>query len=200
MSDAEDEFRRPDDTARDTRLASKIILASPQATALNSLDFRKASLSLEALAQGPGASKLLGLTINDSLGSDVDWHVLTDWSGWQTLQCFSLINTHASDVLDPALWELFDDAPDLHELRLNGTGSSTVVQRLAQHPSLCRRLDRIDLEHCNLTDEAIDELGQNPNLVGLIRLELRQNPQVTRDAIARLRSVSRLSKTTIMGP
>jgi hypothetical protein len=186
---------QPDDSARDPARIDHAI-QSPLFGALAQLECRNCVVSLERLAAARATAKLAVLLLHQSLSRKPDWKQLQAWPALTTLQILAVTGeTLVGD--DPALWELLERCPVLHELDLSGSASPAVVSRLAEHPAVTGRLDRLVLYRCYLDDAAIDALGA-VRFRALARLYLTGNPNVTEAAVERLRRAPSLSDCVIM--
>lgn len=185
----------PEDTARSTSMLSRL-LGSEHARKLRGVLARNADFSLDALARGPGGARLLSLSLRASLPPVPGWETLHGWPGLRTLQVLALIDSpHAAQ--GAALWDLLAQAPDFHELNLSSSGSADAIAQLRARPSLAHRLDALWLPRCGLTDAAVDALLEATALDHLLRLDLRHNDGITRDAIARLQRAPQFARTHI---
>ncbi|MEZ4393974.1 MAG: hypothetical protein R3A48_23115 [Polyangiales bacterium] len=190
----------PDDTDRDPGRASWRIFGSTYASRLESYSALRASISLDHLAQGPGAPRLVNLQLNSSLRSDARWDSLRDWPGRHTLRVLALVD-------EPTLarredfWRFCDSAPSLRELRLGSSGSGESLRTLLDRPALSGRLEALGLSHCLLRDDHLELLIANRALAHLRQLDLRQNRGLSREGVARLKEAPQFANTEVLsGP
>lgn len=189
----------PEDTARSTSMLSRL-LGSAHARKLRRLQARNADFSLDVLARGPGGERLLSLSLSASLPPVPGWERLHGWPGLRTLQALSVIGSPGA-VQGPALFELLAQAPDFHDLELSSSGSEDAIAQLHARPALAHRIDWLVLQCCGLTDASVDALIAATALDHLLRIDLRHNDGITRDAIARLSRAPQFARTDIVaGP
>lgn len=190
----------PDDTDRDPGRASWRIFGSAYASRLESYSALRASISLENLARGPGAARLVSLRLSESLSSRTSWDALRDWPGRQTLRVLAVVDEPILDARED-FWRFCEGAPALRELILSESCSAGSLRVLLDRPALSGRLEVLGLSHCLLRDEHLDLLIANRALAHLRRLDLRQNRGLSREGVARLKEAPQFAHTEVLsGP
>ncbi|MFO0606399.1 MAG: hypothetical protein U0324_24725 [Polyangiales bacterium] len=190
----------PDDTGQDASLAARLLFGSPYARDLERYEATRAHVSFAALARGPGAAGLRALHLGDAIVHTEDWGLLLAWPGRLTLEHLALVDEPLAARRED-FWRFCDEAPALRSLRLDHSGSVESIERLAARPALSARLEALSLTHCHLRDGHLDGLIANARLARLRVLDLRQNRDVTREGVARLKAAPQFAHTEVLaGP